>query len=182
MSPQLVAIAVSWTTDGRNVVFFGRNQLTPNELRSHLSPRRIAMATVSPNPSDREIIDGVCGGVITPEKAVELLRGDGDAKLYLLQKLAGGALPVASGVRLEARLAQIAEERAEKRGRGTTASNRLNLKVSAKGALSVYGLQRMPVTLYVEQWERLLAVADDIRKFAQEHTELNRKAMTAVGK
>ena len=86
-------------------------------------------------------------------------------------------------MRLEARLAQIAEERAEKRGRGTTtASNRLNLKVSAKGALSVYGLQRMPVTLYVEQWERLLAVADDIRKFAQEHTELNRKAMTTVGK
>jgi hypothetical protein len=62
------------------------------------------MATVSPNPSDREIIDGVCGGVITPEKAVELLRGDGDSKLYLLQKLAGGVLPVAHGVRLEARL------------------------------------------------------------------------------
>jgi hypothetical protein len=102
-------------------------------------------------------------GVITPEKAVELLRGDNDAKLYLLQKLAGGALPVAHGVRLEARLAQIAEERAEKRGRGTTASNRLNLKVSAKGALSVYGLQRMPVTLYVEQWERLLAVGDGVR-------------------
>ena len=137
------------------------------------------MANVSPIPSDREIIDGVCGGVITPEKAVELLRGDGDAKLYLLQKLAGGALPVAHGVRLEARLAQIAEERAEKRGRGATASNRLNLKVSAKGGLSLYGLQRMPVTLYVEQWLRLLAISEEIRKFAKDHDgQLKRK--TAV--
>ena len=42
---------------------------------------------------------------------------------------------------------------------------KLSLKVSEKGALSVYGLQRMPVTLYSEQWERLLAFSDDIRKF-----------------
>ena len=138
------------------------------------------MATVSPNPSDREIIDGVCGGKITPEKACELLRGDGDAKMFLLQKLAAGSLPLAVGVQLEARLAQIGEARAEKRGRGATTSNRLNLKVSPKGALSLYGLQRMPVTLYVEQWERLLTIADEIRKFAKDHdSELKRKA-TAV--
>ena len=43
--------------------------------------------------------------------------------------------------------------------------SRLYAKVSAKGALSVYGLQRMPVTLYRQQWERLLAFADDIRAF-----------------
>ena len=73
------------------------------------------------------------------------------------------------GVQLEARLAQIAEARAEKRGRGTTAGNRLNLKVSTKGVLSLYGLQRMPVTLYVEQWLRLLAIAEEIRQFAKEH-------------
>ena len=52
----------------------------------------------------------------------------------------------------------------------------LYCKVSQKGALSVYGLQRMPVTLYVEQWERLLAFADDIREFIKDHDpELKRK-------
>lgn len=41
----------------------------------------------------------------------------------------------------------------------------LSLKVSEKGALSVYGLGRFPVTLYAGQWERLLAQADTIRAF-----------------
>lgn len=41
----------------------------------------------------------------------------------------------------------------------------LSLKVSEKGALSVYGLGRYPVTLYAGQWERLLAQADTIRAF-----------------
>jgi hypothetical protein len=52
----------------------------------------------------------------------------------------------------------------------------LYCKVSQKGAVSVYGLQRMPVTLYLEQWERLLDFADEIRKFIQQHeAELKRK-------
>jgi hypothetical protein len=52
----------------------------------------------------------------------------------------------------------------------------LYCKVSEKGAISVYGLQRMPVTLYVEQWHRLLDFSDELRKFAAEHdSELKRK-------
>lgn len=52
----------------------------------------------------------------------------------------------------------------------------LYCKVSAKGAVSVYGLQRMPVTLYVEQWTRLLEYADELRQFIQDHdAELKRK-------
>lgn len=52
----------------------------------------------------------------------------------------------------------------------------LYCKVSEKGAVSVYGLQRMPVTLYVEQWERLLAFADDIKAFLKENdAKLKRK-------
>jgi hypothetical protein len=52
----------------------------------------------------------------------------------------------------------------------------LYCKVSAKGAISVYGLQRMPVTLYVEQWERLLGFADELRSFMKEHdSEFKRK-------
>ena len=45
----------------------------------------------------------------------------------------------------------------------------LRLKVSAKGALSVYGLGRFPVTLYKEQWARLLDAVDDIRGFLADH-------------
>ncbi|MEX2173014.1 MAG: hypothetical protein WD872_01545 [Pirellulaceae bacterium] len=52
----------------------------------------------------------------------------------------------------------------------------LYCKVSEKGGLSVYGLQRMPVTLYVEQWERLLGYADDIKAFlAENNAKLKRK-------
>jgi hypothetical protein len=42
------------------------------------------------------------------------------------------------------------------------AAQSVTLKVSRKGAISVYGLQRMPVTLYAEQWERLFS--EDFRK------------------
>ena len=52
----------------------------------------------------------------------------------------------------------------------------LYCKVSAKGAVSVYGLQRMPVTLYAEQWERLLDFGDVVREFIKENdAQLNRK-------
>jgi hypothetical protein len=49
------------------------------------------------------------------------------------------------------------------RGRATS------LKVSEKGGVSVYGLGRFPVTLYKEQWTKLLGMADEIRAFLKEH-------------
>jgi hypothetical protein len=51
----------------------------------------------------------------------------------------------------------------------------LSLRVSEKGALSVYGLGRFPVTLYREQWEKLLGLADDIRRFIQENDSVLKK-------
>lgn len=45
----------------------------------------------------------------------------------------------------------------------------VSLKVSQKGAVSLYGLGRFPVTLYKEQWTRVLAMADEIRAFIREH-------------
>ncbi len=45
----------------------------------------------------------------------------------------------------------------------------VSLKVSAKGAVSLYGLGRFPVTIYKEQWTRVLDIADDIRAFIVEH-------------
>ena len=45
------------------------------------------------------------------------------------------------------------------------ANKRVYLKVSEKGGLSVYGLGRFPVTLYKEQWSKLLDMSDEIRDF-----------------
>jgi hypothetical protein len=57
-----------------------------------------------------------------------------------------------------------------------TTRGQLSLKVSEKGALSVYGLGRFPVTLYREQWEKLLGMADEIRNFIQAHdSDLKKK-------
>ncbi len=52
----------------------------------------------------------------------------------------------------------------------------LSLKVSEKGAVSVYGLGRFPVTLYQEQWEKLLGVTEELRAFiAANRDRLKRK-------
>lgn len=47
--------------------------------------------------------------------------------------------------------------------------NKVSLKVSEKGAISVFGLQRFPVTLYASQWERIIAMADEIKAFIREN-------------
>ena len=60
-----------------------------------------------------------------------------------------------------------AENETLKRPRG-----QMSLRVSEKGALSVYGLGRFPVTLYREQWEKLLGMADEIRRFMAENDHL----------
>ena len=48
-------------------------------------------------------------------------------------------------------------------------SRGVSMKVSEKGGLSIYGLGRFPVTLYKEQWTKLLDMADEIRAFLREH-------------
>jgi hypothetical protein len=47
----------------------------------------------------------------------------------------------------------------------------LEFRVGDKGGISVYGLGRFPVTLYYEQWTRLLARADDLRTFMEENKD-----------
>ena len=67
---------------------------------------------------------------------------------------------------LKAELERLkAENEALKSQRGRSVS----LKVSEKGGVSVYGLGRFPVTLYKEQWAKLLSMADDIRTFIKEN-------------
>jgi len=52
----------------------------------------------------------------------------------------------------------------------------VSLKVSEKGGVSVYGLGRFPITLYQEQWTKLLDMADQIRDFIKENeSELKKK-------
>jgi hypothetical protein len=78
----------------------------------------------------------------------------------------------------------MAEETAEQKLARLEAENRslrqqvderkpgqLRLKVSEKGGLSIYGLGRFPVTLYKEQWIRLLDYADDIRQFMKDNDQ-----------
>ena len=63
---------------------------------------------------------------------------------------------------LKNELERLRKENAALKKSATTGTT---MKVSEKGALSVYGLGRFPVTLYKEQWLRLLDMADDIRAF-----------------
>jgi hypothetical protein len=59
--------------------------------------------------------------------------------------------------------------RAENERLKNRSSRGVSLKVSEKGGVSVYGLGRFPVTLYKEQWVRLLDMAEDIRAFIREN-------------
>jgi hypothetical protein len=79
------------------------------------------------------------------------------------------ALPTEQGVstvddaqQLKAELERL---KAENESLKSRTSRSVSLKVSEKGGLSVYGLGRFPVTLYKEQWAKLLDMADDIRAF-----------------
>ena len=65
--------------------------------------------------------------------------------------------------------AEIERLRAENERLKNRTTKGVSLKVSEKGGVSVYGLGRFPVTLYKEQWTRLLDMADDIRVFIREN-------------
>ena len=53
----------------------------------------------------------------------------------------------------------------------TRRTGAVSLKVSEKGAVSVYGLGRFPVTLYKEQWEKLLNMSEEIKTFITDHKD-----------
>ena len=64
---------------------------------------------------------------------------------------------------LRARLAELEKHQ------GTRRSGALEFRVGEKGGVSVYGLGRFPVTLYYEQWIRLLDSAEKLREFLEEN-------------
>lgn len=72
--------------------------------------------------------------------------------------------------------AELERLRAENAALKAKGARGLQLKVSEKGAVSLYGLRRFPVTFYADEWEALLGMADEIRRFARENeARLKRK-------
>ncbi len=65
---------------------------------------------------------------------------------------------------LKARVAEL-EKKSGKR------SGNLEFRVGEKGGVSVYGLGRFPVTLYYEQWMRLLGASDELKTFLEENKD-----------
>ena len=102
-------------------------------------------------------------GAVTQARAASA-PANSDKRKALLMQVAAGKMSLEDADKL-------IQELAEPRKAGN-----LFAKVSEKGGCSLYWLQRMPVTLYVEQWERLLAYADVLREFLKSHdAQLKRK-------
>ena len=73
-------------------------------------------------------------------------------------------------------LAELEKLKAENAALKSRSGRPVSMKVSEKGGVSVYGLGRFPVTLYQEQWLKLLDLADDLRAFIRDHdAELKKK-------
>ena len=66
---------------------------------------------------------------------------------------------------LQARIAELEEQA------GSRKKDSLEFKVGEKGGVSIYGLGRFPVTLYYEQWVRLLDSEDGLRAFLEENKD-----------
>jgi hypothetical protein len=67
---------------------------------------------------------------------------------------------------MKAELERLRAENAQLKGQRARG---VSMKVSEKGGLSVYGMGRFPITLYKEQWTKLLDMADDIRAFIRDN-------------
>jgi hypothetical protein len=73
--------------------------------------------------------------------------------------------------------AELEKLRSENAALKKSSSKGISMKVSEKGGLSVYGLGRFPITLYKEQWTKLLDLTEEIRAFIKTHdAELKTKA------
>ncbi len=72
---------------------------------------------------------------------------------------------------------RIAELEGQLEEQKKTAKKGIYLKVSAKGGVSLYGIRRFPITFYLEEWDKILGMSDEIRAFLAEHdSELTKKS------
>jgi len=67
--------------------------------------------------------------------------------------------------------AQLAAALAENARLKERQNAKLSMKISAKGAVSLYGLGRWPCTMYAGQWARVLAMSDQIKAFIEENKD-----------
>jgi hypothetical protein len=65
--------------------------------------------------------------------------------------------------------AELERLRAENEALKTRATRELRLQVSQKGAVSLYGIRRFPITFYADEWDRILGMADQVRAFIREN-------------
>jgi hypothetical protein len=73
--------------------------------------------------------------------------------------------------------AQIAELKAELENEKAKTRNAIRLQVSQKGACSLYGIRRFPITFYTDEWTTILDMEQEIRSFLVEHAnELKQKS------
>src|SRR4029077_17247845 len=82
---------------------------------------------------------------------------------YHLPFFQGGTMAEPSYEELRARVAELEKQKTGRKG------GQLEFRVGEKGGVSVYGLGRFPVTLYYEQWTRLLDAVGDLRTFLEEN-------------
>ncbi|MCK6546019.1 hypothetical protein L6R52_09130 [Myxococcota bacterium] len=75
----------------------------------------------------------------------------------------------------EETLKELERLRAENEALKKRTSRGVSMKVSEKGGLSIYGLGRFPVTLYKEQWLKLLEMGDDIKAFIRDNDAVLKK-------
>jgi len=61
--------------------------------------------------------------------------------------------------------AELERLRAENEALKARSSRQLRLQVSQKGAVSLYGIRRFPITFYADEWERILGMADEVQAF-----------------
>lgn len=74
---------------------------------------------------------------------------------------------------LKQRIAELENKLEEEKA---SRKKEISLKVSQKGGVSLYGIRRFPITFYLEEWNRILDMSDEIRAFLTEHEgELTRK-------
>jgi len=71
--------------------------------------------------------------------------------------------------------AEVERLRAENEALKKPVRGQISLRVSEKGAVSVYGMGRFPVTLYKEQWEKLLSCGEQIKAFIKDNDHLLKK-------
>jgi hypothetical protein len=65
--------------------------------------------------------------------------------------------------------AELDRLRAENESLKAEKKQAVNLKVSQKGAVSLYGIRRFPVTFYQDEWDTILGMSDEIKRFIQEN-------------